>query len=45
MVTMSSTAGLPYYEAAFEDAENDDVWGFIGAPGPDGKLPWTPSSR
>ncbi len=38
MVTMSSTAGLPYYEAAFEEAENDDVWGFIGAPGPDGTL-------
>ena len=38
LVTMSSTAGLPYYEVAFEEAENDDVWGFIGAPGPDGTL-------
>jgi multiple sugar transport system substrate-binding protein len=37
-VTMSSNAGLPYYEAAFADAGNEDVWGFIGAPGPDGKL-------
>lgn len=36
LITMSSTAGLPYYEAAFEEAENDDVWGFIAAPGPDG---------
>ncbi len=38
LVTMSSTAGLPYYEAAFAEAENDDVWTFIGAPGPDGTL-------
>lgn len=37
LVTMSSTAGLPYYEAAFEDASNDDVWGFIAAPGPEGQ--------
>ena len=37
LITMSSTAGLPYYEAAFEDAENDDEWGFIAAPGPDGQ--------
>jgi len=38
MVTMSSTAGLPYYEAAFEDANNPDEWGFIAAPGPEGQL-------
>ena len=38
LITMSSTAGLPYYAAAFEDAENDDEWGFIAAPGPDGKM-------
>ena len=37
-VTMSSTAGLPYYTAAFADEGNDDVWTFIGAPGPDGTL-------
>ena len=37
-VTMSSTAGLPYYTAAFADEGNEDVWSFIGAPGPDGKL-------
>ncbi len=37
-VTMSSTAGLPYYEAAFADEGSDDVWTFIGAPGPDGTL-------
>ena len=37
LITMSSTAGLPYYEAAFEEAENDDEWGFIAAPGPDGQ--------
>lgn len=39
LVTMSSTAGAPYYKAAFEDAGNSsDVWGWIAAPGPDGKL-------
>jgi ABC-type glycerol-3-phosphate transport system substrate-binding protein len=38
LITMSSTAGLPYYEAAFEDANNDDEWGFIAAPGPDGQM-------
>ena len=39
LVTMSSNAGQPYYEAAFEDAGNTtDVWGFIAAPGPDGTL-------
>ena len=38
LVTMSSTAGLPYYAAAFEDANNPDTWGFMAAPGPDGQL-------
>ncbi len=38
LITMSSTAGLPYYEAAFADEANDDEWGFIAAPGPDGTL-------
>jgi multiple sugar transport system substrate-binding protein len=37
LITMSSTAGLPYYEAAFAEEENDDVWGFIALPGPDGQ--------
>ncbi len=37
LITMSSTAGLPYYEAAFEEEGNDDEWGFIAAPGPDGQ--------
>lgn len=39
LITMSSTAGAPYYASAFEDAGNTtDVWGWIAAPGPDGKL-------
>lgn len=39
IITMSSTAGAPYYAAAFEDAGNTtDVWGWLAAPGPDGKL-------
>lgn len=38
LITLSSTAGLPYYEAAFEEAGNTtDEWGFIAAPGPDGQ--------
>jgi len=36
LVTMSSTSGLKYYGYAFADAENDDEWGFIAFPGPDG---------
>lgn len=36
LVTLSSNSGLPYYEAAFEEAENDDEWGFLAFPGPDG---------
>ena len=38
LVTMSSTSGLKYYGYAFADAENDDEWGFFGAPGPDGMV-------
>ncbi|MFN2302719.1 MAG: extracellular solute-binding protein [Anaerolineales bacterium] len=37
MISMSSTAGIPYYTAAFRRADNSDLWGFIAAPGPDGK--------
>lgn len=37
MISMSSTAGIPYYVSAFRKANNSDVWGFIAAPGPDGK--------
>lgn len=36
LITMSSTAGAPYYAAAFADEGNDDEWGWIAAPGPDG---------
>jgi len=37
LVTLSSTSGLKYYGYAFEDAGNeDDVWGFLPFPGPDG---------
>jgi ABC-type glycerol-3-phosphate transport system substrate-binding protein len=36
-VTFSSTSGLRYYIPAFEEAGNeDDVWGFLPFPGPDG---------
>lgn len=39
LITMSSTAGAPYYAAAFEDAGNTtDVWGWIAAAGPDGTM-------
>ncbi|MBN1231342.1 MAG: extracellular solute-binding protein [Anaerolineales bacterium] len=38
LVTMSSTAGNPYYVAAFEAEGNADSWGFLAAPGPDGTL-------
>ncbi len=38
IITMSSTAGAPYYAAAFEEAGNlTDVWGWLPAFGPDGK--------
>jgi multiple sugar transport system substrate-binding protein/sn-glycerol 3-phosphate transport system substrate-binding protein len=36
LITMSSTAGAPYYAAAFEEANNEDEWGWLAAPGPDG---------
>jgi ABC-type glycerol-3-phosphate transport system substrate-binding protein len=37
LVTLSSTSGLKYYGFAFADAGNeDDVWGFLPFPGPDG---------
>jgi ABC-type glycerol-3-phosphate transport system substrate-binding protein len=36
LVTLSSTSGLKYYGYAFSDAENDDEWGFLAFPGPDG---------
>lgn len=32
----SSTAGIPFQRAAMEDAGNEDVWGAIPFPGPDG---------
>jgi multiple sugar transport system substrate-binding protein/sn-glycerol 3-phosphate transport system substrate-binding protein len=38
IITMSSTAGAPYYAAAFADESNADVWGWMAAPGPDGTL-------
>lgn len=34
----SSTAGIPFQRAAMEDAGNEDVWGAIPYPGPDGTL-------
>jgi ABC-type glycerol-3-phosphate transport system substrate-binding protein len=37
LVTFSSIAGAPYYAAAFDDAGNDDEWGFLPFVGPDGK--------
>ncbi len=44
LMTLSSTSGLKYYGYAFSDAENDDTWGFLAFPGPDGKqgmVAWT----
>lgn len=38
LFTVSSTAGIPFQLAAFEDAGNDDEWGLIPFPGPDGNL-------
>ncbi|HUF39154.1 MAG TPA: extracellular solute-binding protein [Anaerolineales bacterium] len=38
LFTTSSTAGIPFQLSAFEDAGNDDEWGLIAFPGPDGKL-------
>lgn len=34
----SSTAGIPFQAAAMEDAGNDDEWGAIAYPGPDGNM-------
>ena len=38
LFTMSSTAGIPFQLAAFEDAGVDDTWSIIPFPGPDGNL-------
>lgn len=38
LFTTSSTAGIPFQAAAFEDAGSDDEWGLIPFPGPDGNL-------
>jgi multiple sugar transport system substrate-binding protein/sn-glycerol 3-phosphate transport system substrate-binding protein len=38
LFTTSSTAGIPFQIAAFEEAGNDDEWGLIPFPGPDGNL-------
>lgn len=38
LFTTSSTAGIPFQQAAMEDAGNDDEWGLIAFPGPDGTL-------
>jgi len=38
LFAMSSTAGAPFQSGAFADAANEDEWGFIAFPGPDGKL-------
>jgi multiple sugar transport system substrate-binding protein len=37
LVTLSSSAGLPYYAAAFADANNEDDWGFLPFVGPEGQ--------
>ena len=37
LVTLSSTAGLPYYTAAFEEEGNEDDWGALAFVGPDGQ--------
>jgi len=34
----SSTAGIPFQQAAFDDIASTDVWGSIPVPGPDGTL-------
>ncbi len=38
LFTTSSTAGIPFQLAAFEEAGNDDEWSLIPFPGPDGNL-------
>ena len=37
LITLSSTAGLPYYTAAFADVGNEDDWGFLPFFGPNGE--------
>ncbi|MEX2144197.1 MAG: extracellular solute-binding protein [Anaerolineales bacterium] len=34
----SSTAGIPFQQAAFDDIGSTDVWGSVPVPGPDGTL-------
>lgn len=34
----SSTAGQPFQQSAMDEVENDDVWGAIGFPGPNGTI-------
>jgi len=36
LFTTSSTAGIPFQRGAMEEAGNEDVWGAIPFPGPDG---------
>jgi ABC-type glycerol-3-phosphate transport system substrate-binding protein len=38
LFTTSSTAGIPFQLAAFEDAASDDEWVLLPFPGPDGNL-------
>ncbi|MGD8857066.1 MAG: extracellular solute-binding protein, partial [Chloroflexota bacterium] len=38
LMVASSTAGIPFQAAAFEDAGNDDEWILLPFPGPDGTL-------
>lgn len=37
LITQSSSAGIVYYDYAFADEENDDVWGPIPVVGPNGE--------
>ena len=38
LFAISSTAGIPFQATAFTDAGNEDEWGLVAFPGPDGKL-------
>ena len=38
LFAVSSTAGIPFQRGAMEDAGNEDTWGAIPFPGPDGTL-------
>ena len=38
LFAISSTAGIPFQDTAFSDAGNEDEWGLIAFPGPDGKV-------